>query len=271
VRRTAAFVLALLCVAGLASAAPEFPKATGYVTDLTSKLSAGTVSELDAQLRALDAQTSTQVVVLVVPSLQGLTIEDYANKVFNRWGIGQKGTNNGVLLLWAPTEREVRIEPGRGLEGALPDVIAKEIVDTVVIARFRAGDFDGGIRDGVAAIARSVRGEYTRPPPQRGTGEIPSRGSDTDWGMILIIGIIVVLVILFFVAAAKGWIEPGSGGGGGGYSGGSGGGSSTFNFPTFPSGGGSRGSSGGSSWGGGGGGFSGGGGSSGGGGASGKY
>src|ERR1700754_2186441 len=105
-------------------AAETFPALSGRVVDEAHILDQGTRSSLVALLASLEANTTDQVVVATVPSLQGYSIEVYANQLFKRWGLGQKDTNNGVLLLVAPTERRVRIEVGRGLEGRLTDAIA---------------------------------------------------------------------------------------------------------------------------------------------------
>ncbi|MCC6404865.1 MAG: TPM domain-containing protein [Candidatus Yanofskybacteria bacterium] len=230
-------LLAVVAFAAALTAAAEdqLPRPAGYVTDTAGLLSTAAVTRIDEQLRAFDAQTSTQVVVVTVLSLNGEAPEAYANRLFRQWGVGQKGTNNGVLLLITKTDRKIRIEVGRGLEGALPDATAKEIIDTIIAPHLAKREFDVGVGAGVDAILAAVKGEYTRPP-------------STGWPTWLIVLIIVVVVLLILIVLAAG-----NSSGGGGY---------------YASGGSDWG---GSSGGGGGGGWSGGGGDSGGGGASGGY
>ncbi len=127
-------------------------------------LSQGTVLKLDQFLQNFEKTDSTQIVVLTVPSLEGEPLEDYSIQVAQAWGIGQKGKDNGALLLIAKKEHKIRIEVGYGLEGRLTDLISGRIVDNVIEPRFKAGDFDGGVVAGVAAMAQAVRGEY------KGTG-----------------------------------------------------------------------------------------------------
>ncbi|MCC6934356.1 MAG: TPM domain-containing protein [Candidatus Yanofskybacteria bacterium] len=204
------------------AAEEQLPRPTGYVTDTASLLSTTAVTRIDEQLRAFDAQTSTQVVVVTVLSLNGAAPEAYANRLFRQWGVGQKGTNNGVLLLITKTDRKLRIEVGRGLEGALPDATAKEIIDTVIAPHLAKREFDVGVGAGVDAILAAVKGEYTRPP---------STGWPT-WLIVLIIVIVILLILIVLAAsnssrgggyyASGGSDWGGSSGGGGGWSGGGG-------------------------------------------------
>lgn len=240
-------LLAALALAGATFAAADqpLPQLTGYVTDTAGLLSPEAVTRIDTQLRQFDQQTSTQVVVVTVPSLNGEESAAYANRLFRKEGVGQKSTNNGVLLLVTKTDRKLRIEVGRGLEGALPDATAKEIIDTVIVPHLKRGDFDKGVDAGVASIMSAVKGEYTRAAPK-----------STAWPPWLIILVVVLVIVLILVVAAA--ISEGSGGGGGYYSGG-GGGSYSGGSSSYSGGGSDSG------------GFSGGGGDSGGGGAGGDY
>jgi uncharacterized protein len=134
------------------AAAETFPSLTGRVVDAADVLDAPTRSAIAGLLTTLEQKTTDQVVVATVASLQGETIEVYANRLFKRWELGQKDKNNGVLLLVAPTERKVRIEVGYGLESTLTNAIAQAIIDESLVPRFRAGDLAGGVANGVGDI-----------------------------------------------------------------------------------------------------------------------
>ncbi|MFG1464785.1 TPM domain-containing protein [Xanthobacter sp. DSM 24535] len=239
-------------MAGTAWAELTFPPLTGRVVDAAGILDAATVQDLDAKLAAQEAKVTDQFVVATVPSLQGTEIEDYANRLFRFWKIGQARKNNGVLLLVAPAERKVRIEVGYGLEGILTDAVASTIIRTAIVPPFRAGNMPAGIVAGADAILEilNLDPEEAR---ARARGAAPQAGlSEDDWIQIVIF-VIMVLLFIYFVSR-------GSGGGRGM------GGRRRGVFVPGPISGGWGGGSGG-----GGGGFSGGGGSSGGGGASGGW
>ncbi|MEN8198659.1 MAG: TPM domain-containing protein [Thermodesulfobacteriota bacterium] len=144
----------------LPGAALEVPPLTGRVNDTAAMLSGQTVSELDGLLAGLEASDSTQLVVLTIPSLEGELLEDYSLRVAGAWGIGQKEFDNGALLLISRDDRRLRIEVGYGLEGSLTDLVAGRIIGGVIVPRFKEGHFDQGIRDGVEAMVRVVRGEF---------------------------------------------------------------------------------------------------------------
>lgn len=135
--------------------------ASGWVVDEAGLLSAEVVRALDVRLADHEAATSNQVVVLTVPSLGGLEIEEFANGEANRRGIGQKGRDNGVLFVVAPNERAARIEVGYGLEAVLTDARAGRILRVDVVPRFREGDYAGGIDAGLTAILATLDGSYT--------------------------------------------------------------------------------------------------------------
>ena len=149
---TSASTLALLITVASAHAQGTLPKPAGRVTDLANVIDAATEADLDRRLDQLEQQTSSEVAVVTVPSLNGVPVEDYAVQLFKEWGIGQAKTDNGVLVLVAPSEREMRIEVGYGLEGILPDGLAGQIIRENFIPRFRDDDYNGGIRDGVARV-----------------------------------------------------------------------------------------------------------------------
>ena len=164
--RRALAVLPLLCgfvllASALVQAAqPEFPPLTGRVNDRAGLLSERDERELEAALARFEAETTNQIVVATLDSLQGLPIEEYGYQLGRHWGIGQAGKDNGALLIVAPEEREVRIEVGYGLEGDLTDAQSRTIIETRILPRFRQGDFAAGIKAGVAAMIETLGGSY---------------------------------------------------------------------------------------------------------------
>ena len=166
--RLATLLLAVLLLAtGSALAVPAIPKAQGYVNDYAGLLSPQIKGQLERFLADFERSDSTQIAVLTVPSLEGDDLEGFSVRVAQSWGIGQKGKDNGALLLVAKAERAVRIEVGYGLEGQLTDLLAGRIVDQEIVPRFKAGDFDGGVSAGVQAIAGAVRGTYQGDQPRK--------------------------------------------------------------------------------------------------------
>jgi uncharacterized protein len=161
-------VLLLLCLLVIpVQAAPQFPVLSGRVVDGAGVLSPGTEAELDSRLAQHEKDTSNQLVVVTLKDLQGYAIDDYGYQLGRHWGIGQAGRDNGALLIVAPGERKVRIEVGYGLEGALTDATAHNIIQTRILPRFRNGDYDAGVRDGVDSILAAIAGSY-EPLPETG-------------------------------------------------------------------------------------------------------
>jgi len=159
--RLAILLLAVLFLAaGSAFAAPVIPAARGYVNDTAGLLSPGARQDIERFLADFQRSDSTQIAVLTVPSLEGADLESYSIRVAQSWGIGQKGQDNGALLLVAKAERAVRIEVGYGLEDRLTDLLAGRIVDQEIVPRFKTGDFDGGVKAGVKAMVDATRGAY---------------------------------------------------------------------------------------------------------------
>ena len=144
----------------LVAVALSVPPLAAHVNDYAGMISKETAAELEQELTRFEQTDSTQIVLLTIPSLEGETLEDFSIKVAEAWKIGQKGVDNGVILLVARDDRKVRIEVGRGLEGKLTDLEAGRIVRNRIFPHFRAGDFDSGVRDGVQAIIEVTRGEY---------------------------------------------------------------------------------------------------------------
>jgi len=159
------FWIALLSlVLATQALAVDLPAPKGYVNDYAGMLTPQRAAALEQQLRNFEQSDSTQIVVLTVPNLGGEDIETFSIKVAEAWKIGQKGIDNGAILLVAQAERKVRIEVGRGLEGKLTDLVSGRIIRAEISPRFKAGDYDGGIVAGVSAIAAVVKGEYTAAP-----------------------------------------------------------------------------------------------------------
>ncbi len=156
----------------LPGAALEVPPLAGRINDTAAMLSSQTVSTLDSMLAALEASDSTQLVLLTIPSLEGEVIEEYSLEVAEAWGIGQKKNDNGALLLISRDDRRLRIEVGYGLEGSLTDLTAGRIIGGVIVPRFKEGDFDQGIQDGVLAMVQAVKGEFAASSvPASGNGQ----------------------------------------------------------------------------------------------------
>lgn len=157
-------LLAMLTLVPFQLLALDVPQLTGRVNDYAGMLSPETAARLENNLAAFEQDQSTQIVVLTIPSLQGEIIEQYAIKVVDQWKIGQKGKDNGVLLILAQAERKVRIEVGMGLQGVLPDITAGQIIRDVMKPFLKANNFDQAIIAGTDAIMSAARGEFTASP-----------------------------------------------------------------------------------------------------------
>jgi uncharacterized protein len=205
------------------------PKLEQRVTDFTNTLSYVEWSSLEKQLKTFEDTTSTQIVVLIVSSLGNMPIEEYATKVFEQNGIGQKSKNNGALIVVAKDDRLVRIEVGYGLEGSLTDAACSQIIEREIKPRFREGDFFGGLSSGVTSMIAATAGEY----------KVESSGrAGPVVAAILVMAFLLFFFLIFlplalsrrkYVIGKKGWTYyPGWGytsGFGGGFSSGSFGGS----------------------------------------------
>ncbi|PLV59748.1 YgcG family protein [Thermotoga sp. KOL6] len=217
-------ILVLSSVLTLFSVNLPKPTPYKYVNDYVGVLDEGTVRKIVAVGKELEEKTTSQVVVVIIPSLSGITIEEYANLLFREWGIGQRDKNNGVLMLIAMNDRKVRIEVGYGLEGTIPDGKAGRILDEYVIPYFKNGEYSKGVYYGYLAIVNEVAKEYNT--EISGTEELPNKDSDVS-GLSIII-IVLAFIILSSVLGRGGyWYRgprfPGGFGGPRGNSGGSGG------------------------------------------------
>jgi uncharacterized protein len=181
----------LLLVALLAWSQPlqDVPALRERVTDLTATLDPGQQAELTARLDRLQRETGSQLAVLLVPSTAPEDIAAYALRVVDAWKLGREEFDDGVLLLVAKDDRRMRIEVGYGLEGAIPDARARQIIDTIMAPYFRSGDFAGGIMAGTDAIIALIRGEQL-PAPAAGR---PGDSSDLEGVLPVILIIALVL------------------------------------------------------------------------------
>lgn len=221
-RRFALLAFALLFVLAPADALEIPSRPTNYVNDYAGVLSAADRESLNADLKAFEKATSTQVFVAVFPSLEGEDHADFGVRLASAWKVGTK-KDNGVLLDIFMKERAIGIEVGYGLEGALPDAVCSRIIRDEMAPLFKQGDYAGGIKAGVAKIKAATRGEYTT----EASGE---SGEPSFFEKVLIVGFIVLVIVLQLIFGKRGrsgrWSSGGgfrSSGGGGGFSGGGGG------------------------------------------------
>src|SRR5437773_9052534 len=150
--------LLLACAATAPASASDVPFLTGRVVDNADVLSPPVRARLDAMLKTHEAATGNQIVVLTVPTIQSDSIEDYAVHVFQSWKLGQKGKDNGVLVVVVPEDRKMRIEVGYGLEPMLTDGACGQIIRTLMTPPFKNGNYNKGVEDGVAAIIARLEG-----------------------------------------------------------------------------------------------------------------
>lgn len=206
---------------------PKKPGKEKLVNDYTNTLTSVQVQALEDKLVAYDDSTSNQVTVVIIPTTGDYTIEEVGLELGRKWGIGNKDINNGVLLLIAKDDRKLRFEIGYGLEGAIPDVTAKDIIEYSIKPHFKQENYYRGIDEGVNAVMKAAEGEYVAP---KGYGSRNKKGL-SPWTII----VVVILLIIIFGGAAPGggtYVSRGGfsgwSGGGGGWSGGGGGSSGGF-------------------------------------------
>jgi uncharacterized protein len=245
-------ILALFASAIVAHAAETIPpKPDRYFNDYAGVVSSGAAQRFNEQLAQFERETSNQIVVAVWRTMPSRSsIEDFTQRTFQAWQVGQKGRNNGAVFFVFVDDHRMRIQPGYGLEGALPDITCNEIIRDAVAPRFRANDFEGGLSAGIDLIFKAIRGEY------KGSGKtVRESGSSQNNPAGLLIFFFVLVIILLAMRASRrlgGYRYTGGGGpfvsgnwgsGGGGWSSGGGG------FSGFSGGGGSSGGGGASgSW-----------------------
>jgi uncharacterized protein len=197
--------LAILLAVPARAAAPKFPVLTGRVVDDAGVLSSSARNDLTETLAQLERATGEQVVVVTLPSLQGLTIEDFGYQLGRAWGIGQKGKNTGALLIVAPKEHRVRIEVGYGLEGKLTDAESRVIIERDILPALRHGDFDAGVTAGTAAILTVLGGNAASlaPTGQRDDASGSSPESGVLSPMVILIFGVYGLFYLFAMLRAN--------------------------------------------------------------------
>lgn len=214
-------VLLLITLAVLPASARTIPAFKGYVNDYADMISGPVEAKLEQTLQSFEHTDSTQLAVLTVDSLEGDPLEDFSIRVAEKWGVGQKGKDNGVLLLVAKKERRARLEVGYGLEGVLTDLLAGRIIDDVITPRFKSGQFDQGFEAGVMAVIQATRGEFKadQTSSRRGGRREPSPllsylffcgiaisflgKASRKWGMVAGAIILPVAVLL---ASFPGWL-----------------------------------------------------------------
>jgi uncharacterized protein len=226
-----------LCLPCLAQEV-SYPSPKGYVNDYAGILSPQAAQSIDMLCRQVESKTTAQIALVIVGTTKPLEIEQYAVELFERWGIGQKGKDNGLLLLVAINDRKVRIETGYGLEGAIPDAIANNIIQQVIIPEFRQGQYEKGLVTAVLSIADIVAKEYniTLDLDESLASARQAQGSKPSPFAALIYIIIFILIfgmrsglLFFFLLGPTGrrrggyWYGSGMGGSKGGFGGGFGG------------------------------------------------
>ncbi len=225
-RRGAILLRLLAWLAFLPLAAPvlaaDVPYLTGRVVDEAGILSVDARERLSAMSKAHEEKTSNQVVVLTISTLGGESIEDYATRAFETWKLGQAGKDNGVLVIVVPNDRRMRIEVGYGLEGTLPDVVAARVIRERMAPRFKSGDYDAGVLDGVSAIVARLEGRASTdgsadaPVASSGNASIfdsaQIRAFESDlppWPMRILLGAFIFGIIGIFTFV--GIVTPGVG------------------------------------------------------------
>ena len=177
-----------------------------WVHDEAHVLSAATVSQIEAALKYERDSTSNQIALLILPSLEGEPIEEFSLRVAEKWKIGQKKKDNGVLMLIAINDKKMRIETGYGLEGVLTDALSSRINRNEMAPYFRQGDFDSGVKAGVIAVIQAIKGEYVNDEPVQQTRRRSKKSS--PWFTLLII------IVIAIISSRN---RKGGGGGSGGY------------------------------------------------------
>ena len=178
----ALLLLGIFGSTGLAQAQLAVPALSAHVVDTTGTLAPAQREQLNARLAAFEKTSGSQVVVLLVPTTQPEDIASYANRVGNTWKIGRREVGDGLLLIVALQDRKVRIEVAKSLEGAIPDLAAKRIIDSAITPRFKQGDYAGGLDAGVTQIMALIKGEALPAPEKQQQTAL----GDFDWGDLAI-------------------------------------------------------------------------------------
>jgi uncharacterized protein len=197
ISRAKVLLLALfLCWTQAALADTEVPELKGRVVDLTNTLNASYIETLNQRIHSFEQRKGSQIAVLIVPTTQPETIEQYSIRAAEAWKIGRKKIDDGALLVIAKNDHKLRIEVGYGLEGALTDITSRRIIDEVITPRFKEGDFAGGISEGLTRMIGVIDGEpLPKPKPEA------SHGPDVDWMSGLSAGWPFILVGALFIGS----------------------------------------------------------------------
>ena len=223
-------LLSFCATAQIEKALPARPSPARLVNDFTRTLTAEQVQALESKLVANDDSTSNQIAIVIIPTTGDYSIDEIALQIGRTWGVGNKDKNNGIVILVAKNDRKIKIEIGYGLEGSVPDVTAKRIIEDEILPEFKQNNYYRGLDNGTDAIIKAAAGEYKAP---EGYGNRKKKGVSIG----TIIFIIIILLIVFGGAAGPGiggtYVSRGgfggwSGGRGGGWSGGGGGGGGGF-------------------------------------------
>jgi len=189
-----------ICVCGLvlpliANKERKIPELWGlHVHDDAHALSSSTVDALEAKLVKYEDSTSNQIAILLIPSLEGEVLEDYALRVAEKWKLGQENKDNGALLLIAVNDRKMRIEVGQGLEGVLTDAMCSRIMRNELSPAFRKDDYDGGVNAAVQAMISAIGGEYSADAESENT-------ADLGWKERILLGLFIFVVLGIFTVA----------------------------------------------------------------------
>lgn len=234
--------LALVLGAGVRAAEAIPPRPTRYFNDYAGIVQPAVAGQLNQQLEQFERATSNQLLVAVYPRMQSdSSIEDYTVRLAQAWGVGQKGKNNGAVLFVFVQDRQMFIQVGYGLEGALPDAVCQLIIENELKPRFRQGDYASGLQAGIAAIIAATRGEY------HGTGRTNAENGSNNFGWPVALAFILLITVFGYLnrywrsavyqrsGGRRGswggpsiWLGGGFGGGGGGGGGGFSGGGGSF-------------------------------------------
>jgi uncharacterized protein len=176
---------------------PERPVPPRLVNDFAGMLKSEEIGNLEQKLVAFNDSTSTQIAIVIVPSLGGYDKADYAQRLAEEWGIGRKGLNNGLLILiklkTADSDGQVQIAPGYGLEGAIPDITCGQIVDKEILPAFREGDYYGGLSNATNTLMSLARGEFSA--AEYGQKAKKGAGKNIPFGLIIFIVFIIILMV----------------------------------------------------------------------------
>ncbi|MFH2124382.1 MAG: TPM domain-containing protein [Pseudomonadota bacterium] len=182
----------------------EVPALQGRVNDYAGILAPATARQLEDVLKNVENEESTQIVLLTVPSLEGASLEDFSLRVVEAWKLGQKKLDNGALLLISKNDRKLRIEVGYGLEGKLTDLVSGRIIRDFITPRFKEGNFDQGVIDGISAMIAAVKGEFTA------TTKKQEQNRGVDPGTVVIL-LLILFSVLGRILARVPWVAAGIG------------------------------------------------------------